>query len=395
MKNTSPTMVQDTITAENYHVFANRLVISQLKKFLANMQQPTEEMTADEVNFATSSASYERIRIMLNDAIALMRIDERYTELCERLAAYSTAEYYVKKAVVKLLKARKARAKKPSKKPRKKPFTLEDEKTLTAFEIYVTEYEYLQNSIDRNRIERDNNSGHNNTACDLLQTAYEVTCKYIGHAPHDIVEIKAYKNGNVKEQTLLQVVRNAIQNTIRREERTNVKAQSYEELTRYHDIIDNDTGEVIGYEEIEPLYIDGMYAIDDYETYSETVQRIDNLKMSQQQERIVKLRLRGYSLQQIADIETERKIKDECINALVFYGQINKTEAKKRYAKLAETMTAYDIQDTMIKSGYIDEVEKATAVKTGDIAKQLKRVQEKYITAFGVPSSVDMAKAKK
>lgn len=394
-ENTNATMMNDIITKENYQVFANRLVINQLKRFLSNLTQPTEEMTADEMKSATSSASYDRIRAMLYDAYAVMKCDENYAELCERFSTYSATEYRIKKKIVETLKARRERNKKPSKKPRKNPFTTEDSKILTSLEIYVAEYEYLQTAIDRNRLDRDSTNGHANTAVDLLQTAYTVTLQYIGHAPSDIVETKTYKNGNIKEQTLLQIVRNTIQNAIRSEERTKANTQSYEELTRYHELTDSETGEVIGYEEIEPLYIDSMYAIEDYETYSDIEKRIDNIGMSQQQERIIKLRLRGYSLAQIADIETERKIKDEGINALIFYGHIDRAEAKKRYAKLAETMTVCEIQSLMIENGYIDESKKAKAVQRQNIVEQLKRIQDKYITIYGMPSSVDIAKAKR
>lgn len=395
MENTNATMMNDIITEENYQVFANRLVLNQLKRFLSNLKQPTEEMTADEMKSAASSASYDRIRMMLNDAIALVKTDKTYDELCERFSAYSPTEYRLKKKIIETLKARRERCKKPSKKPRKNPFTAEDDKILTSLEIYVAQYEYLRTSIERNRLNRGSNNGHANTACDLLQLAYMTTYKYIGHAPSDIVEVKTYKNGNIKEQTLLQIVRNTIQNAIRSEERTKANLQSYEELTRYHELTDSDTGEVIGYEEIEPLYIDCMYAIEDYETYSDIEKRVDNIGMSQQQERIVKLRLRGYSLTQIADIETERKIKDECVNALIFYGHINRAEAKKRYTKLIETMTAYEIQALMIENGYIDESKKAKAVQRQNIVEQLKRIQNKYIDVYGMPSSVDIAKAKK
>ena len=359
------------------------------------MKQPDEEMTADEMKTATSSASYDRIQTMLNDAIAVIKIDDAYAELTERLSGYDVREYHIKKKIVETLRTRQERCKKPSKKPRKKPFTIEDSKTLTAFEIYVSEYEYLQTAIDRNRMNRDSNNGHANTAVDLLQTAYLETYNYIGHAPDDECVTTVYKNGNTKTHTVLQMVRNAIQNAIRHEERTRAKTQSYEELTRYNEIKDSETGEIIGYEEIEPLYIDSMYAIEDYETYSSIMSNIDKIGMSAQQERIIKWRLRGYSLAQIADIETDSKIKTECINAIMTHGHTDRAEAKKRYAKLAETMTAFEIQSLMIEYGYIDESKKAKPTEKSDIHKQLRRVQQKYIEVFGVPSNVDMMRATK
>ncbi len=395
MENTNATMMNDVITKENYHVFANRIVLGQLKKFLSKIKQPTEDMTADKAKSASSAASYDRIKTMYNDAIALIKTDKAYAKLCEHFSAYSTEEYKLKKKVYATLKARRERNKKPSKKPRKKPFTQEDVKIMAECAAYINNYEYLQEAMERNRLERDNNNGHSNTACELLQEAYTITQKYFGHLSDDIVETKVYKNGNVKEQTLLQIVRNAVQNAIRSEERAKANVQSYEELTRYHEVTDSDTGEIVGYEEIEPLYIDSMYAIEDYETYSDIEKRIDGIGISQQQERIIKLRLRGYSYLQIANAETKRKIKDECINALIFYGHIDRAEAKKRYAKLAKTMTAYEIQTLMIENGYIKEDEKANPVEKSDIGKQLRRIQEKYIAVFDIPSSVDMAKAKK